>query len=265
MTLLKQQVKQEWLSLLVWSGVIALLLFYTVYLFKAMSPSLEGLEELIGSMPEGMRAIYGGNVSIRTLPGFLQAFGFGSWIQIPVLIYTGLFAVSIATREIDRRTMEFLLALPVSRWEVIASRWGGMALALGLLHLAQFLAVLLGVLAMGEEPDTANYLLVTLNGWLLMLALGSVMLLVDMFIDDYGRGVGVNLGIALGSFAFHAGTETAEGALRTIRNLLPLSYFEPGVLTGGAVAWGDMGILAAISLIGLGLSIYLFQRKQIAV
>jgi ABC-2 type transport system permease protein len=216
-------------------------------------------------MPESLRALYGGNASLTTFSGFLQAYGFGSWVWIPLLIYTALFAVSITTREVDRRTMEFLLALPVSRRQVVASRWGGMALALLVLHAAHFLAIWLGVLAIGEEPEVGRYLLADLNSWLLFLALGSVLMAIDMGIDDYGRGVGVNLGIGLALFAFHLGTETAQGALKTVRNLLPLAYYDPAAIIGrGDVPWGNLAILAGLALAGLGLGVSLFERKQIA-
>jgi ABC-2 type transport system permease protein len=266
MTLLKQQAKQEWASLLIWGLVLGGLLFFLINLYKAMGASLVQLEELVRQMPDAMRAVYGGNVSLQTLPGFLQAYALGPWIWIPFLIYTALFAVSITTREVDRRTMEFLLALPVSRWQVITSRWGGMALALLLLALAQFLAIWAGVLSLGEQPEAGRYLLAELNLWLLMLTMGSIMMVIDLFIDDYGRGVGINLGISLGLYVYHITTEQATGLLRQVREALPFAYFDSArILGAGEVPWSDLGILVGISLACLALAVILFQRKQIAV
>lgn len=266
MTLIKQQLKQEWLSLLVWGLVMGGLVFLTIALYRQMGEAMVEMEEVVRQLPESVRAIYGGNVSLRTLSGFLQAYGFGNWIWIPFLIYTALFAVSITTREIDRRTMEFLLALPVTRWQVLLSRWGGMALALLALHGMHLGAIWAGVLLNGQPAELGRYLLADLNSWLLMLAVGSLMMLVNLFVDDYSRGVGINLGIGLGLFAFHIGTEQATGTLQRVRELLPLAYYDPALIVGqGQVPWGDLAVLVGIIALSLPLSVAIFQRKQIAV
>lgn len=266
MTLLKQQAKQEWLTLLVWSLALGGLIFYTVVLYQTMGESLEQLEEAVKALPEALRGLYGGNVSLTSFPGYLQVYGFGSWIQIPYLIYTALFVASISTREIDRRTMEFLLSLPVERWQVILSRWLGLSVSLLVLQLVHLLAIWAGVVVIGEQADPGWYLVNQVNAWLLYLAIGSVMLALSMFVDDYGRGVGVNLGIGLGLFAFQVGTETAIGALKTVREWMPLSLYDPAAIIGrGEVPWGNMAALATVALAGLLLSILLFQRKQITV
>lgn len=266
MTLLRQQAKQEWLSLLIWSLALGALFFYVVSLFESLGESMAQLEAIVKAMPESLRAIYGGSLSLRTLPGFLEAYGFGTWVWLPFLIYTALFATTITTREIDRRTMEFLLALPVSRWQLILSRWCGMGLALGILNLVHSLAIAGGVLAIGQDAMTGRYLMAGLNLWLLMLAIGSILMLVDLFLDDYGRAVGANLGISLGLFAFHIATEQAEGGLKALRAALPLARYNPGpIIAAGEAPWGDLAILAAIALAALGLTILLFERKQVAI
>jgi ABC-2 type transport system permease protein len=216
-------------------------------------------------MPEAVRVIYGAG-DVGLLRGWVQSYAFGGMIWIPVLIYTALFAAGMITREMDQRTMEFLLAMPVERWQVVLSRWLNLAAALLVLHLSQWGSLVAAVSAIGETPEAGAYLVAELNGALLHLALGSIMLVLTLLVDDYGRALALSLGSGLGIFLVYTSTADATGWLKEARAWLPYGFFDPVALIGrGEIPWGDLGVLAAMALAGLGLSLWLFQRKQIAV
>ncbi len=268
MTLFKQQLKQEWVSILVWGLILAGFQFTVAQMWDVMrqTGSLAELEALIANMPEAMKAMVGQGAAYATLNGWLQAYAFSGFMSLPYVIFTGLFVAGIVTREMDRRTMEFLLSLPVARWQVLVYRWAGMVGALTVLHLFQLITVTLAVRSMGEEPLLAEYTWATLNSLLLFVALGSLMLLVSLSFDDYGRGVSVLLGLGLGLFFFHLGTADSEGALQSVRGMLPFAMYDAGpILSKAEVPVAHLLALAATALACLGLSVYLFQRKQVSV
>jgi hypothetical protein len=92
------------------------------------------------------------------------------------------------------------------------------------------------------------------------------MLLVSLFFDDYGAGSGTMLGIGLGLNFLYMGTADATGALKSLRQLLPFSLYDvQDIVINGAVPWGDMAILASGAVILLAASVWVFQRKPIAV
>lgn len=266
MALFRQQAQAEWLSLMVWSVIMAAMVFYFVILWQSLvsSGSMAELEQITRSLPESLRGLYGGQFGLTTLTGWLQAFGFGGWLSVPFIIYTALFVTGMITREMDRRTAEFLLALPVARSKVVLSRFAVLVAALAVLHLAHLAGVVAGVVAVGQGLAIRNYVVADLNSLLLMVALGGIFLVISVFIDDYGVAVGATLGVGLGLFFFHVATEKATGVLKALRDLLPLSFYDPVPILGqGAVPWSHMAVLAAISVATLGLSVFFFQRKQI--
>lgn len=268
MTLLRQHVKEERVSLLIWSLVIGLLSVYIVLLWRMMEGTavLADLEVMMQQLPEPIRAIIASQASLRTLNGWIQGIGFGQWLAIPLTVYTALLAAGILSREMDRRTIEFLLALPVSRAQVLLTRWGGMAIALAVLHLVHVLTLIVSVKAVGEVPSTGAYLLAELNSYLLYLALGSLFLLVSLFVDDYGRAVTVTLGAGFGLYFFHIASEGQTGVVEAVRGALPFAWYDPAaILMGGQTPWSDMVLLALLTGAALGLSVYLFQRKQITI
>lgn len=268
MTLFKQHFRAEWRSILVWSLILGVTEVFMVVMGASMQASgaLDGMVDMIASLPPMVQEMYGGMVDLTTMPGWIMAYSFGGWLHLPLLIFTGLYVTGLVTREMDRRTIEFLLAQPVTRGQVIISRWFSLAAALLVLNLTMAIGVIAGVLVTGNTPDSGAYLVAGLNGALLYLAVGSLLLAASIFTDEYGTGLGVVLGGALGSYMLHAAGADASNILGDIRRVLPYELFTPSEILGpGQFPAGDMAILAAIAVAGLGLAIWLFQRKQITV
>lgn len=267
MTLLRQQFKAEWLTLLIWASVTGAMVFYSVFLWESLhaSGALAELEAALHSMlPPALAAMFGD--SLTALPGWLQTVAYGGWTSLSLTVYTALFTTAIVTREMDRRTMEFLLSLPVSRWQVLLWRWAGLALALVALHAVHVAAIAGAVAAIGQTPAVADYALTAVSSVLLFLALGSIFLAITIFLDDYGPGVGVTTGVGLLLWFFHNSADKAEGFLKTLRGALPFGLYNPAAtLIRHEIPWGDWFGLALISAGALVLAIWLFQRKQIAV
>jgi ABC-2 type transport system permease protein len=269
MTLFRQHAKSEAISTLVWAAILGFIGFITTYLWEMMvtSGSIAELEKAMAGAQGVVKGLIGtGQGSFSTLDGWISGYVLGSWITLPYVIFTALFVAGMITREMDRRTIEFVLSLPVSRTQVLLSRFGVLAGSLTVLHLANYVGVVAGVAAIGQAGHPERYALAELNSLLLFLFLGALMLLVSLYIDDYGPGTGTMLGIGLGLNFFHIATADATGAVKSLRGWLPFGLHDVNaILVRGEIPWADMVILAGGALLLLGLAVRVFQRKQIAV
>lgn len=269
MTLFRQHAKSEAISTLVWAAILGFIGFITTYLWEIMSTSgsIAQLEKAITGAQGALKGWIGaGEGGFATLDGWIQSYVLGSWITLPYVIFTALFVAGMITREMDRRTIEFVLSLPVSRTEVLLSRFGVLAGSLTVLHLANYIGVVAGVVAQGQTGHPGRYAIALLNSLLLFLFLGALMLLVSLYIDDYGPGTGTMLGIGLGLNFFHIATADTSGALKSIREWLPFGLHNVNAIVGrGEVPWGDMALLGGGALLFVALGVWVFQRKQIAV
>lgn len=109
------------------------------------------------------------------------------------------------------------------------------------------------------------YLWADVNMFLVLTSIGSLLLSVSLFIDDYPRGVAVMEGLAVALFFAGTALEGGGGFKESLRSLLPFHYFNPpAIISGGGFPWADAAVLAAVSLVFLGLAVYQFGRKQIA-
>ncbi|HYF91868.1 MAG TPA: ABC transporter permease subunit [Symbiobacteriaceae bacterium] len=269
MTLLKQHAKTEAISTLIWAVVLGLVGYLTTWLWELLSQSGSMLElQKVLENAQGVlkSLVSAGGLSLASLDGWIQGYALGTWVTLPYVIFTALFAAGMITREMDRRTMEFVLSLPVSRAQLLVSRWLVLGGSLTTLHLFHFLGVLGGLAALGERGHPDRYALALFSSLLLHLFVGTLMLLVSLFFDDYGAGLGAVMGIGLGLNILHMGTAEATGALKSVRGMLPFAWHEvQPIVMDGAVPWGHMLLLAGGALLLLAVSVCVFQRKPIAV
>lgn len=269
MTLIRQHARTEAVSILAWTAVFGFVGFVTTYLWRVVldSGALDVLEATLRSAPSTLKGMIGpGGMSLVNLDGWIQGYVLGNWISLLYVIFTALFVAGMVTREMDRRTIAFLLSLPVSRAQLLLSRWLVLLGSLALLHLAHFAGLLLGLGALGETGHPWRYALAEVNSLLLYLFMGGLMLVVSLFIDDFGPGTGATLGVGLGLVFYHMSTGEATGTLKALRGALPLSFYDvQSIVMLGEVPWGDLAVLGSGAILLLLLSVWLFQRKQIAV
>lgn len=269
MTLIRHHAKTEALSTLIWAAVLGVMGFLTTYMWEMMrtSGSMADLEKTLANAQGVVKSLVGtSGVSLFTLDGWIQGYSLGGWNSLLYVIFTALFVAGMITREMDRRTIEFVLSLPVSRSQLLLSRYAVLAGSLALLHLSQWIGVVSGVASIGQDGSPGRYGVALLNSLLLQLFLGSLMLVASLFFDDYGPGTGAVLGIGLGLNLLHMGTGDATGALKSLRDALPFSWYDvTAIIIKGEVPWGDMLLLGGGALLFLGLAVWIFQRKQITV
>lgn len=263
MTLLKQQWKNDRGSLLGWSLLMVFVSWLLVYMFRIMVDTgiVGDLNRAMESLPPAVRALWGLQGTAVTLSGWVQAMLYHGLFLVVLATYTSLYVAGLITREADQHSLEFLLSLPVGRDQVLLTRWAGLVSGLAFLSLVHWLTV---TLSAGGEVGTAALFWADVNLFLVFTALGGLLLVVSLFVDDYPRGVGISMGISLLLFLLSA-IEGAQGILAAVQKMLPFYYLNPAEVIGrGQFPGRDMLVLAAASLVFLVLAIYVFRRKQIA-
>lgn len=260
-TLIRHQFRAQFGGLIIWVGAsLALTLMLT-----RTAPSVVaegGMLPLMESMPESLRRILGVLDGLSPLDGYVAAKIVQS-VQMEVALYTVLVALSIVTREVDRRTIDYLLALPVSRDQVLLSRVVVMAINSLIMSGAIWALMRIDLAASGLTGSWGSYALMMLNIWLLAMALGGVTLLASLWIDDYSLGVKLVLGIVATSFFLEFILKAADLS-RWARAYSPFSYLDAAeILRRGALPWPDMLVLVAVALVTIGLAFPAFHRKQI--
>jgi ABC-type transport system involved in multi-copper enzyme maturation permease subunit len=199
-------------------------------------------------------------------PAVLSMLG---WIHPIVLALVWAHAIVVCTRvpagEVDRGTLDVLLALPVTRTSVYVSESVVFILA-GLLVVGAGLGGnVVGNWISGLERvgSLGQLSLVALNLYALSLAAGGMSAFLSSVCDRRGRAMGAAFAILMASL-FLSSMSTFNALVKTVSVVSLLNYYRPyGILQGQASPLGDM-----IVLLGLGLGLWIcgltvFIRRDI--
>ncbi len=259
---LLKSIREVWLaSLLFGLGFFvfeALLAFVFPTFFNEMAGPLLNLPFFRNII----RALLGAEVGDSLGPKVLGSL---AWVHpIALIIVAGheiVFCTRVPAGEVDRGTMDVLLALPVSRWQMYVSEtivWLGTGVVVLIMGVV---GCLLGGSSVAPENRTELSLLVCIvaNLFCLYLAVGGLAFLVSTLSDRRGRAIAVVFALVLSSYFLNVLAQYSHIAEK-IAFLSILHYYKPFaimqnsgwpakdmlVLAGcGAVLWTAGGIIFA--------------------
>lgn len=256
MTLLRQFFMAHLKGLLIWMAVGAL---FALTGTRSAATFLE--TNAFASMPKALLEVFGDISGMSVVDMYLTVLIGKGTVLIPVL-YAVIVALSVVTREVDRRTVEFLLALPVQRAQVLLARLAVMAVNVSAVVAAIWAVLRYDLAALGYQGTWAHLGVLFFNLWLLAMALGLVTLAASMWIDDYSVGVKLFLGLVTLGFFLEYVLKAAKVS-RAGRLISPFSYVDLGdVMRTGSIAMGNAVVLAVAIAGGLAVSFWAFNRKQ---
>lgn len=213
-----------------------------------------------------LRALLGAEVGESLGP---QVLGSLAWVHPIALILIAAHEIVFCTRlpagEVDRGTMDVLLALPVSRWQMYLSEtfvWLGTGVDILIMGMA---GCLVGGLSVVEESRTELSLLIKIvaNLYCLYVAVGGLAFLVSTLSERRGRAVAVVFTLVLSSYFLNVLAQYWEVA-KKIDFLSILHYYKPFAVMQHA-AWPviDMLVLAGCGAVLWTAGGIIFARRDI--
>lgn len=235
---------------------------YVIFIYDTLG-DIERISEFYDELPPALREFVG-DADIGTIDGWIQI-EFMSWLPLILAIYGGIFAAGMISREVEQRTVDFLLGLPVSRWQFVASRLLVGAVNLAVLCGAVWMLLTGGVALTGHDPHAARYALATFNAYLLGLALLTAYVAVASFIDEQGRVTGITLGATLVLWISSVALQAAD-APTVVRWFTPFEHYHSAqAMSGNAVTIGSFMVLAVAAAVASAVAVYWYNRRDIAV
>lgn len=259
---------REWLPI---TAVVGLLVMAFEIILAYVAPTFE--EQLadvlsqIGWLKNILQSLLGTELGDQLSP---QAFSVLPWIQ-PVLLLTFLsHAILGATRvpcnEIERGTIDLLMALPVSRLQLFLTEsfvW----IVNGL--------IVLGILLLGNQIgqnlvqsefgiDLSTCLLIAVNLFCLYLACGGMAWLASVLIDRRMVAMGSVVSVLFASILFNFLTPYWAVA-KSFSFLSIMNYFRPfEILTSGQIPVVDVAVLLSIFAVSWIIAAAIFGRRDLA-
>ncbi len=184
-SLCRQHLRLYRLTTAIWFGIIAMM----AYMVAVMAPSVvEGnsLQAILASFGAAFQRLFGDiNAYRHPVDIFIQ----GKWLQfMPLLasIFGAISAMGIMAKEIDRRTADFVLSLPVRRSSVLMARFAALAVNVALLYLGSLILLWLGLRQANMTGAYDGYAFFSLGHYFLTLFFAALTLYLSLRLEEYG-------------------------------------------------------------------------------
>lgn len=263
--IMTKHLREERWSILAWVIVTVLITVLVVGIFPTFSAAFDMLA-FFERVPDFMKSMIFGDRPMPEDPlsTFLVVKYF-AWQGVGLGFFACIFASGVSAKEMEKKTLEGLLALPIRRDAVIFGKLLACVVAIAAILLSMYLALYLSLLAFVDtDVYLDRYAYIFINVFFLLLAVASYAFLLSCLIDDQRRAIVVSVGIMLIMFVADLMLDLSA-TLRGWQVLSLFCYFRAGApLETGRMPWTDAAILAAFTVILTAATLIVFRRKQIS-
>ena len=250
-----------WLTLIFLYGVL------TMYLYPTMGESTIDIMGYLNSLPDAMKAAFGyEGIDFSSVTFTPEAFATLEFLVLwPLLIgIYGIFSSTGIAHEVERGTLDLLLAQPVKRYKVLISKFSVFVIAALLIAIASLLGLLFGSIIINESVNTLSLTLALFEALLFVLAIGSFTLLCSVIFLEPRKtllAAGVFMG---GSYILNFMVPVLDPSISWLRNLSLFYYYQPNdVVTNAALDGTAVAVYTAVSIICFITALVIFQRRDL--
>jgi ABC-2 type transport system permease protein len=257
-------IKDKYMGALILSIILFVYIFWIGSFFPTVKPMMDSYNEMLSNPT--MKAFLGDLADLTTFSGFITAEVF-SYMGIVLGAYVAFLTASFAAGEIEQKSSELMLSLPVSRQKVLLSRFATLLPIIVVLMVAMLLGIVAGAGYVGETIDVARFACGMLFTAGFLLAVGGGSLLLSAIMSNGRNAAFASIGILLAMFL----VENIGSMVTSIDWARRLSLFHYAKVSGfiadpaAQIAWSSLGILLVVAVVFLALAVIAYKRRDINV
>lgn len=263
LNLVKRYLKDRWVSATIFGVSLLLYCWMMVVLMPAFLTNV-GYQKMVEEVPQAFMTVFSGESTIVFNPeGFLSAYFFALWWPIIVGSFAIAAATAIVAKEIDEGTMDFLLSQPITRTNLILSRFWALSIYLFVLTAVTFGGTWLLAPLYKVELNLKGLLTTGVLGLAFVIAISSFSLLFSLILRERNTAIVASLFLFIGTHLLNALSGLNE-TLGKFRFLSFFKYYRPShTLATGELPLNDLSVFLAVIAVCLALSLIIFGRKDI--
>ncbi len=192
MTIFKQEIKSQRLSLIIWSLSIGLLVAACVLMYPDMESQMSDVSEMFSSMGSFTSAFGMDQLNFGTLIGFYAVEG-GNMLGIGGAFFAAIIGISALMKEEKERTAEFLMTHPVSRTRVITEKLASTFAIIIILNIIVLICSIVSILMIDEEVFWKELILFHTAYLFMQFEIAGICFGISAFIKKAGMGIGIGV------------------------------------------------------------------------
>jgi ABC-2 type transport system permease protein len=246
-----------------WSvGLIAM-----TALMVAVYPSVRDnpdLNKMVEDYPDAFKAFLGlgGNVDYTSAVGYLNSELFAFMVPL-LLLLAAIGAGARATAgEEERGTLDLLLANPISRRRLVIEKLAALAAEIAILGFVLWLALVVGVEAIGMNVSTGHLAAATFAAALLAFAFGAIALFLGAALGHRGAAIGIAAAAAVAAYLLSSLAELV-GFLKPLRVASPFYHYASNDALRAGLAVEHIGFLLLLAAAAVAAALSAFERRDL--
>jgi ABC-2 type transport system permease protein len=250
------------------AAILAVILFLYIFWIASFYPSIKPMMSMYDEMLSNptFKALIGEIGSLGTFGGYISAEVF-SYMGIVLGAYVAFLTASFVAGEIEQKSSELMLSLPVSRTRILLSRFAVVLPIIVALAAVMLLAIVLGATYVNESVDATRvgYGMLFMAGF--MLAVGGGSLLLSALMNNGRNAAFASIGVLLAMFL----VENIGSMVTSIDWARRLSLFHYAKVSdfianpSAQIAWSNLAILLVAAAVFLALAVIAYRRRDINV
>jgi ABC-2 type transport system permease protein len=246
-----------------WSIGVGLYSLMMLLMYDAVL-EIMGIEELLAAYPPEMMAFIGVTdiFAIMTPPGYLDAYFFGYMTVIIGIFIVGAGASMLVGDE-ERGILDLVLAHPISRTALFASRALALATATAIILLVNWLCWAIPSGQTQLDLTWGQFLLPFIPLLAQLLLFGALALLLSFLLPSARLASMISGALLVGNYLL-MGLYRLNDNLEPFVKLTPLYYYQGGQATGG-LNWSWLAGIMTVTLLLAAGAWFLFQQRDIRV
>jgi ABC-2 type transport system permease protein len=233
---------------------------YFAVLYPTYSKTFD-LSSMLAKLGPAAKLLGGSDAS--TLVGFLHIELFSMILPALMVAFAAGLASGFTAGEESRGTIDVLLSYPVSRRRVVLQKWVAVMLGCAVAAGVVWVFAVAGAAA-SASPLPADHLVAALVMLVLFgLAFGALALAISAGTGNRGAAVGISVAVMVVMYLVDALAAIVDG-LNAVRPLSLFRYYMGSDPLTNGLNLADAAVLAVVAAVLLGVSVILFERRDLA-
>ena len=248
-----------------WGIGLFLLGLLLVPFFDSFAEDQQAFEQLLDVYPEEFTSFFGDFSAFATPEGFLEI-EFFSFMPLVLGIFGVLAGSGLIASDEESGRLDLIMSHPIRRYGLLGARIGALVLATILICGIAWVGIIVPMEFFSEMMDIPAFdvLLPFISLASIILLFSAISLLLSLMLPSR-RMAGMLSGLILVGSFFLTGLSGIIEELEQAARFSPLNYYQGGGALTEPMEWGWIAGILGFTLLLIGISLFLYQRKDIRI